>query len=144
MDQVFPYANIVAGVLVLVVGFGFHWIGQLVSVLNWDTAQRSASRKWRCCPSTRSTKTPSPRPTSRWAGSMALPLPASCLARTGATSLPGIPGVVLVYHAFSYWFWTGNRRKAGHKLVSDSMRIGWPVANFVTGTLAIVVAWNAC
>ena len=29
MDQVFPHANVVAGVLVLIVGFGFHFIGQL-------------------------------------------------------------------------------------------------------------------
>jgi len=58
--------------------------------------------------------------------------------------LAWFPGVVLVYHSISYWFWTGNRRKAGQKLVSDSMRTGWPVANFLTGVLAILVAWNAC
>lgn len=40
LNSVFPYDNVVAGVLVLVVGFGFHWIGQLVSVLNWDLAAR--------------------------------------------------------------------------------------------------------
>lgn len=51
--------------------------------------------------------------------------------------------MVLIFHAFSYWFWTGNRRKAGHRLVSDSMRIGWTVANLVTGVLAVAVAWNA-
>ena len=40
MSAVFPYDNVVAGVLVLIVGFGFHWIGQLVSVLNWGLATR--------------------------------------------------------------------------------------------------------
>jgi hypothetical protein len=40
MDQVFPYANIVAGVAVLVVGFGIHWIGQSISFLNWDLGTR--------------------------------------------------------------------------------------------------------
>ena len=40
MNQVFPYANVVAGVLVLIVGFVFHWIGQLISILNWDLATR--------------------------------------------------------------------------------------------------------
>lgn len=58
--------------------------------------------------------------------------------------LAWFPGVVLVYHSTSYWFWTGNRRKAGHKFEGDGTRIGWPVANFVTGALAILVAWNAC
>ena len=32
-DQVFPQADIVAGVLVLVMGFAFHFLGQLYSVL---------------------------------------------------------------------------------------------------------------
>jgi len=40
MNQVFPYDNVVADLFVLVVGFGFHWIGQLVSVVNWDIAAR--------------------------------------------------------------------------------------------------------
>jgi len=32
MNRVFPDANVIAGVLVLVVGFGLHWVGQRVSV----------------------------------------------------------------------------------------------------------------
>jgi hypothetical protein len=58
--------------------------------------------------------------------------------------LAWFPGVVLVYHSISYWFWTENRRRAGHKLTADSVRVGWTVTNFVTGVLAILVAWNAC
>ena len=30
MNRVFPDANVIAGVLVLVVGFGLHWVGQRV------------------------------------------------------------------------------------------------------------------
>jgi len=40
MSLRFPYANIVAGVLILIVGFCFHWLGQLLSVLNWNLATR--------------------------------------------------------------------------------------------------------
>ena len=40
MDQIFPNANIVAGILVLLVGFGFHFIGQLFSLINWPLATR--------------------------------------------------------------------------------------------------------
>ena len=36
MNFLFPYDNIVIGILILIVGFGFHWIGQLISVLNWE------------------------------------------------------------------------------------------------------------
>ena len=40
MNQVFPYANYVAGILIFIVGFIFHWIGQLTSVINWDFATK--------------------------------------------------------------------------------------------------------
>lgn len=36
MSNLFPYANIVAGILILIVGFGMHWVGQLISVISWD------------------------------------------------------------------------------------------------------------
>ena len=36
MDQIFPYANVVAGVLVLVIGFGIRFGAQLVSAIDWD------------------------------------------------------------------------------------------------------------
>ena len=38
MNHVFPYDNIVVGILILIVGFGFHWIGQLISIVNWELA----------------------------------------------------------------------------------------------------------
>lgn len=34
MSSLFPHANIVVGILIFLVGFCFHWLGQLVSVLN--------------------------------------------------------------------------------------------------------------
>ena len=45
MSGLFPYANILAGLLVLLVGFGFHWLGQLVSVINWKLAPRLGLRE---------------------------------------------------------------------------------------------------
>jgi hypothetical protein len=44
MDQIFPGANVVAGVLVLIVGFGFHFGGQLTARLVWD---RSPHDPWK-------------------------------------------------------------------------------------------------
>lgn len=38
--NIFPYANIIVGILVLIIGFVFHWIGQLISVINWDLATK--------------------------------------------------------------------------------------------------------
>ena len=39
-DQIFPYANIIVGILVFIVGFMFHWIGQIIYLVNWDFATR--------------------------------------------------------------------------------------------------------
>ena len=38
MEQIFPYANIAAGVLILIVGLGFHWFGQLITLVNKELA----------------------------------------------------------------------------------------------------------
>ena len=144
MDQVFPHANVVAGVLVLVVGFLFHWIGQLVSVLNWDLATKIGIREAELLPEYKVYEhaIAAADVTVGWVYGLAgLGL---VLGTQWGYKLVWVPGVVLVYHGVSYWFWTGNRRKAGHRLVSDSMRVGWPVANLVTGVPAIAVAWNAC
>ena len=50
---------------------------------------------------------------------------------------------MLVYHSFSYWFWTQNRNKDGNKLESNVMRIGWTLANFLTGLLTMLLSWKA-
>jgi hypothetical protein len=57
--------------------------------------------------------------------------------------LAWFPGVILIYHGISFWFWTGNQMRSGHKLASDPLRIGWSLANMITGLLAILVAWSA-
>lgn len=38
MTPLFPYSNIILGAMLLVVGFLFHWVGQLISLINWDLA----------------------------------------------------------------------------------------------------------
>ena len=144
MDQVVPYANVVAGVLVLVVGFLFHWIGQLISVLNWDLAARIGLQEATLLPEYRVSDTANAKADVALGWVYGLAGLGMVLGAPWGYKLAWIPGVVLVYHGISYWFWTGNRRQAGHKLVGDSMRIGWTVANLAAGALAILVAWNAC
>ena len=144
MNRLVPYANVVAGVLVLVVGFIFHWIGQLISVLNWDLATKLGLQEAELPPEYKVYEhaVAAADVALGWLyGIAGLGL---VLGTPWGYKLAWVPGVVLVYHSISYWFWTGNRRKNGHKLVGDGMRIGWPVANFVAGGLAILVAWSAC
>ena len=40
MNEIFPYANIVTGILIFIVGFIFHWIGQFTSIINWEFATK--------------------------------------------------------------------------------------------------------
>jgi|GEM_PF-6520267 len=52
------------------------------------------------------------------------------------------PGVVLVYHALGFWFWSRYQIKAGRPMYSTTFAIVWCLANFVTGALAILLAWR--
>ena len=52
--------------------------------------------------------------------------------------LAWFPGVLFVYHSISFWFWTRNQRRFWNKLISCFV-----VAKFITGVLAISIAWNA-
>ncbi len=40
MNDIFPYTNIVTGILIFIVGFIFHWLGQLTSIINWKFATK--------------------------------------------------------------------------------------------------------
>jgi hypothetical protein len=144
MNQVFPYANVVAGALVLVVGFIFHWIGQLISILNWDLATKIGLQEEELLPEYKVYEHAIAAADVAIGWIYGIAGVGLVLGSQWGYTLAWFPGVILVYHSISYWFWTGNRRKGGHKLVADSVRIGWPVANFVAGALAILVAWNAC
>lgn len=58
-----------------------------------------------------------------------------------AYKLAWIPGVILVYHSLSFWFWVGNQNKLGHPLITNRLRVTWFIANLVTGVVTILVAW---
>ena len=139
----FPYDNILAGTAVLIVGFAFHWIGQLVSVLNWNLATKLGLQEEGMLPEYK---------VYEHAIAMSDVVVAWLYGVAGIGLLLGtpwgfklafVPGAILVYHGLNAWFWEGNRRKAGHVLWSDTMRIGWCLANLLTGIFTILVAWTA-
>jgi hypothetical protein len=143
MISVFPYAHIVAGVLVLVVGFVFHWVGQLISLLNWEYAKRIGLQEEGLLPEYEVYERAIAVSDVALGWIYGLAGVGLILGTRWGFKLAWFPGVVLIYHAVGFWFWTGNRRKAGHPLMSDPMRIGWAVANGLTGVLAVLVAWTA-
>jgi hypothetical protein len=143
MEHVFPYDNIVAGCLVLVVGFVFHWLGQMLSVLDWRLATRLGLQEAGMPPEYRVYEHAIAVADAALGWLYGIAGVGLLLGASWGYKLAWFPGVVLVYHAISFWAWTGNQRKAGHALTSSSFRVGWAAANLVTGLLAISVAWNA-
>jgi hypothetical protein len=143
MDQLFPYANVIVGVLVLIVAFTFHWVGQLISLINWDFAIRIGLQE-----------KDSPAEFFVYEHAIAVADVAIgwiygiagvglIVSAPWGYTLAWFPGVVLIYHSISAWFWFGNQTKAGYPLMSTAKRATWCVANLVTGVLAVAVAWNA-
>ena len=141
--QLFPYANIIVGILILIVGFGLHFVGQLISLVNRDFAVRIGI--WE--------KDMIPEFEVYEKGIAVADVIIGLIygiAAVGlivnvqwAYKLAWIPGVIMVYHSLSFWFWVGNQNKIGHPLITNSLRIKWFLANFVTGILAILIAWFA-
>lgn len=139
MNSLFPYDHVVAGVLILIVGFLFHWIGQLISVLNWDFAMRMGLQEKGLPPEFKVYEQGIAMADTALGWIYGIAGIGLILGVSWALKLTWIPGVVFIYHSISYWFWTGNQKRAGHKI--PSYRIGWFLANFITGGFAILIAW---
>jgi hypothetical protein len=143
MNQIFPYANLVTGILVLIVGFVFHWIGQFISVINWEFAikigfvEKGMPKEFKVYERAIAIADSLIGWIYGIAGvGLILDIPWSY-------KLLWFPGTILIYHSISVWFWTGNQKKIGYQLLSDSFRIIWSSLNFITGVLATIIAWQA-
>lgn len=142
MNALFPYANIVAGVLIFIVGFGLHWLGQLISALSWDLATRIGLQEEELTPDYIVYEHAIAVADSAMAWLYGVAAVGLLVNADWGYKLAWIPGSILIYHAISAWVWEGNRRKAGRRLWSDTKRIAWCSANVVTGLLALLLAWT--
>lgn len=142
MNQIFPYANIITGVFVLIGGFVFHWGGQLISLLNWDFARKIGLQEKGILPEYRAYEEGIAVADVLIGWIYAIAGIGLILGTTWGFKLAWFPGVILIYHGLSYWFWTKNRRKAGHRFASNPERIIWFLANIITGILAVMTAWH--
>lgn len=143
MNQIFPYANIVTGILVLIVGFLMHWIGQLISIVNWEFAtkigiqEKGMPKEFKVYEHAIAVADVAIGWTYGLAGvGLILDAPWSY-------KLIWIPGAILIYHGISVWFWTRNQKKIGYQSATDYFWIFWSSINLITGMLAVTIAWQA-
>ena len=144
MPHVFPYDNVVTGILVLIVGFGFHWLGQTFSLLNWDRATRLGLQEADAPPEYKVYEHAIAVADASIGWIYGVAGVGLLMGAPWGYKLAWIPGAVLVYHSISFWAWTGNHRRAGHILPTGRplFRSVWTVANLGTGVLALLVAWS--
>ncbi len=143
MNLPFPHANLVVGFLVLLVGFIFHWLGQLICLLNWELAARIGLAEKDIPPEYKDYELGMAVADVIIGWTYGLAGVGLLWGAAWGFRLAWIPGVVFTYHGLSFWFWSRNQKRAGHRLRSESLRIGWFLANLVTGFLALLVAWWA-
>lgn len=143
MNNLFPYDNIVVGVMVFIVGFLFHWVGQLISVINWDFATKLGLQESGISKEYKVYEHAIAVADSLVGWIYGITAIGLFINASWGYTLLWIPGSILIYHSLSYLFWTGNRKRDGNKLEPDAVRIIWFFANLVTGLFVILIAWRA-
>jgi len=143
MNYLFPYDNIVAGILIFLIGFCIHWMAQLISVFNWEFATKLGLQEPGMPREYKVYEHASAAADSLIGWIYGIAAIGLFLDESWGYKLAWIPGSILLYHSISFWFWTGNRNRDGNKLESTKLRIVWTIANFITGILTILLAWNA-
>lgn len=142
MDQIFPYANVVAGLLLLLIGFGFHFVGQALSVINWDLGTRLGLQEAGMRPEHKNYEHAIAVSDMLIGWTYGIAAVGLLIDASWGYAWAWIPGAILTYHAVGFWFWTGNHRKSGdhYSTTKDPMRSVWTVANLATGILSLLVA----
>ena len=143
MAHLFPYDNIVAAVLIFIIGFIFHWIGQVISIINWKFAARIGLQEANIPKEYKVYEHAVAVADSLLGWVYGIAAVGLFLNVSWGYKLAWFPGIILLYHAISFWFWTMNRNRDGHKLESNILRYSWTIANLATAVLAILLAWNA-
>ena len=132
-DQLFPYANIVAGILIFIVGFVIHWVGQIISLINWDFAVRIGIAEKNMIPEFKVYERGIAAADAMIGWIYSVAAIGLLFNVEWAYELAWFPGVVMVYHGLSFLFWVGNQNNAGYPINSRGLRIGWSLINLATG-----------
>ena len=139
--QLFPYANIIVGILIFIVGFGLHFIGQLISLINRGFAVKIGIWEKDMIPEFEVYERGIAVADVMIGWIYGIAAVGLILNAPWAYKLAWIPGVIMVYHGLSFWFWAGNQNKLSRPLHTNRFRITWSTANLVTGIFTILVIW---
>jgi hypothetical protein len=140
-NEIFPFANIIVGILIFIVGFIFHWFFQLISAINWNYATKIGVQEKKMIPEYKVYEHGTAVADSLLGWIYGIAAVGLILNISWAYKLAWIPAVILIYHGLSFWFWKGNQNKSGHKMTSNSFRVAWFLLNFVPGILCILIIW---
>ena len=136
--------NLLTATLILIVAFGFHWVGQSFSLLDWATAAKIGLQEEKL-------------PADMKIYEYGIAVGDACLGWTYGIAAVGIflhrpwgfrmawfPGAILLYHTICFMAWTRGRMDAGYYFAIDhpGARYSWFIANLVTAILSIYTAWT--
>jgi hypothetical protein len=141
LNEIIPFANIIVGILIFIVGFIFHWIGQLISIINWDYAIKIGLQEKKMLPEYKVYEHAIATADVLIGWIYIITAIGLILDISWAYKLAWVPGVIMIYHSLSFWFWIGNQNRLGHSTTSNKFRISWFLLNFITGIMAILIAW---
>ena len=119
----------------------FHWIAQITSLVNWDFATRIGIQEKNMIPEFKVYERGIAAADAIIGWIYGIAAVGLILNTPWAYKLAWFPGVIFIYHGLSFWFWVGNQNRAGYPINSKGLRIGWSLANLVTGILTILVVW---
>lgn len=135
-----PYTHIIVGILILIGDFVFHWIGQLISLINWDYATNLGLQEKKLLPEFKVYEhaIATSDVSMGWIyGIVGIGL---LINFKWINTFALIPGSVFVYHSLYYRKLIGNQNASGHPTTANSTRVAWFCLNFIAGILAILIA----
>lgn len=133
--------SIIAGILLLVVGFGFHFIGQAISLWSWPLAERLGLQEKGASPAQKDYEAgiATADVLIGWSyGPIGLGL---ILGWSWAYMAAILPSAILIYHALGFWFWNAAQNRGGRRIMAEPIRRVWTAVNLVTGLLVMASAW---
>lgn len=139
--QLFPYSNIIVGILVFILGFLFHWIGQIISVINWPFAIKLGIQEKKCPPEFVVYEKAIAMADVFIGWIYGLAAIGIISDQEWAYKVLWFPGIVFIYHGVFFWFMIGYQNKLGKPTTNKSFRVIWTGFNLLVGLLAVLMAW---